>query len=156
MLTKIQAQKARTTGRRFAIVAAKYNPKYVDAMVKNAKSVLAPSKPAALDIFRVPGSFEIPVVAARLAQAEPAYDAILCFGAILRGATTHADHIAEAVGQALAHLQILRGVPIIHGVLLFENEEQARVRCLGSEHNRGIEAANVALEMAELMRKLPA
>ena len=154
MLTKVKLKKAAFTGGRFAIVAAKYNPKYVDAMVKSARSVLASADPATVDVFRVPGSFEIPVVAARLAEAQPAYDAILCFGAILRGATSHANHIAEAVSQALAQLQILRGIPIIHGVLLFENEEQARVRCLGREHNRGIEAGQVALEMAQVMRKI--
>jgi len=157
MLAKLPERTAQTAqGDRFVIVAAKYNALYVDALVeaveREFKTVGAPPP----QVIRVPGSFEIPVVAATLARQIPPYSAILCFGAILKGATTHADHIALGVTHALAHIQITTGIPVIHGVLQFDNEEQARVRCLGTEHNRGTEAARVALSMAEVMKSLAA
>jgi 6,7-dimethyl-8-ribityllumazine synthase len=141
---------------RFAIVAARYNPLYVDALVQAAEQEFRSAGSSLPEIIRVPGSFEIPVVAAKLASRKPRFAAILCFGAILRGATTHADHIALGVTHALAQLQITTGIPIIHGVLQFDDENQARIRCLGAEHNRGIEAARVALSMAAVMRSLSA
>jgi 6,7-dimethyl-8-ribityllumazine synthase len=136
-------------------VAAKYNPEFTDALVKSARRELESAGAEIIEIIRVPGSFEVPVVAAKLSEAvNPRFDAIICFGAILRGATTHAQQIADGVSYALAELQVRSGIPIVHGVLLFENIEQARVRCLGKEHNRGIEAARVALEMCDVMRGL--
>ncbi len=155
MLKPVQrTAKVMQTTSRFAIVAAKYNPKYTDALVRFAKAELKGAGVTHIDVVRVPGAFEIPVVAGRLSRITPKYDAILCFGTILRGATTHADHIALGVTHALAQLQITSGVPIIHGVLLFENHEQAKIRCLGRETNRGIEAAHTAMTMATVMRSL--
>jgi len=139
-------------GGRFAIVAARYNPKYTDALVRFAKAELKGAD--AVKVVRVPGAFETPVVAALLARSGE-FDAVICFGAILRGATTHADHIAIGVTNALAQLSVDTGVPIIHGVLLFENEEQAAERCLSRETNRGIEAARTAREMVVICRDLP-
>lgn len=153
MLKNARATASRATGGRFAIVAARYNQKFTDALVRYAKTEL--KEAAKVEVFRVPGSFEIPVVASRLAKSNKV-DAVICFGAILRGATTHADHIAIGVTNALAQLQVDSGVPIIHGVLLFENESQAAERCLNPKTNRGIEAARTAMEMVELCRRLPA
>ncbi|HYG34863.1 MAG TPA: 6,7-dimethyl-8-ribityllumazine synthase, partial [Clostridia bacterium] len=110
-----------------------------------------------VQIIRVPGAYEIPIVAARIARkasAEAAPMAIVCLGVILRGETVHAAHIGEAVSQALMEIQIRHEVPVIHEVLLLENEEQARVRCLGKTHNRGAEAAQTALAMAEVLKGL--
>lgn len=150
MLKKIRGKNAAVKGVRVAIVAAKYNPEFTNALVRFAKAEL---KGNAVKVIRVPGAFETPVIAARLARSGD-FDAVICFGAILRGATTHADHIAVGVTNALAQLAADTGVPIIHGVLLFEDREQAKARCLNRETSRGIEAARTALEMAAVVRSL--
>jgi len=155
MLKKVSRKKIAARGGHFAIVASKYNARYVDAMLRAAKSEIVRAG-GTVQIVRVPGAYEIPVVAAHLARsgsASPA--AIICLGVILRGATTHAQHIGEAVSTALAQVQINHGVPVIHEVLLLENELQAKQRCLEKKHNRGLEAAQTALEMARVMASLP-
>lgn len=142
-------------GARFAIVASKYNQRYVDGMLRAAKAALTRAGAAAIEVVRVPGAFEIPVVAAKLAaNSRPPCAAIICLGVILRGETTHAQHLGEAVSQALVHIQVAYHVPVVHEVLLLENEDQAKVRCLSKTHNRGEEAAGTAMEMARTMARL--
>ena len=155
MLTKVkQTKRALAAGHHFAIVASKYNSEYVDAMVSAAEKTLVDAK-ASVRVVRVPGAFEIPAVAARLARHKsPQFSAIICLGVVLRGETTHAQHIGEAVSQALANIQVETQLPIIHEVLLLENRQQAEVRCLAKDHNRGTEAAHTALEMARIMVSL--
>ena len=126
-------------------------------MANAAKKVLSMANAKRVDVFRVPGAFEIPVVVAELARSEPPkYSAIICLGVILRGATTHAQHIGEAVSQALMDIQVRNRVPVIHEVLLLENKEQAVERCLNPKQNRGAEAAYTALEMARILAELRA
>jgi 6,7-dimethyl-8-ribityllumazine synthase len=155
MLTKVKkAKSTRVPGFHFAIVASKYNGEYVDAMVGAAERALTEAR-ASVRVVRVPGAYEIPAVTARLARRKsPRFAAIICLGVILRGETTHAQHIGEAVSHALADIQVETEVPIIHEVLLLENRQQAEVRCLSKDHNRGLEAAQTALEMARIMGSL--
>jgi 6,7-dimethyl-8-ribityllumazine synthase len=153
MLKALKRKSLRANKATFAIVASQYNARYVDAMLNAAKAELRRAGAKTVQIIRVPGAYEIPVVTARLAR-EGSVSAIICLGVILRGETTHAAHIGEAVSQALMQIQLRYEVPIIHEVLLLETEEQARVRCLGRTHNRGGEAAQTALAMAKVMEKL--
>jgi 6,7-dimethyl-8-ribityllumazine synthase len=152
MLQKIKRKKIAAGGGRFLIVASTYNARYVDAMLRAARTEIRRAG-GEVDVVRVPGAYEIPVVAARVARSQEV-SAVICLGVILRGATTHAQHIGEAVSNALTMVQIQHEVPVIHEVLLLENEQQAKERCLSRTHNRGAEAAQTALEMARVMRSL--
>lgn len=152
MLRKNRRQNIRATGGHFAIVASRYNARYVDAMLKAAHAELKRAGASRIEIIRVPGAYEIPVIATRLARTRaPSLSAIICLGVILRGQTVHADHIGRAVSHALMEIQLRHEVPVIHEVLLLESEEQARARCLGKKYNRGLEAAQTALDMARIL-----
>jgi 6,7-dimethyl-8-ribityllumazine synthase len=167
MLTPVSSKRLKGTRRSFAIVASLYNAGYVDSMLAAAEKELKGAG-AFVETFRVPGAYEIPIVAARLARTNSPlrnsarrskrarFAAIICLGVILRGETVHAAHIGEAVSRALMELQLAHEVPLIHEVLLLENTRQADRRCLDPEHNRGREAAQAALGMAELMSRIPA
>jgi len=152
MLTANKKNKQRAAGAAFAIIASQYNARYVDAMLRAAKRELVGAG-AKVTVIRVPGAYEIPVVAARLARTGQ-YAGLICLGVILRGATTHAAHIGEAVSNALAQIQVMHEMPVIHEVLLLENAQQAEERCVSRTHNRGTEAAQTALAMAGVMRSL--
>ena len=159
MLTKVQPGKLTKTPNAgdFAIVASKYNDRFVESMVAAAEMILHDGGAKSIRVVRVPGAYEIPVVAAALARGRrPRLSAIICLGVILRGETAHADLIAKAVTSGLMQIQINEELPVVHEVLLLANEAQAEVRCLGKEHNRGAEAALTALAMAALMRTLRA
>jgi 6,7-dimethyl-8-ribityllumazine synthase len=156
MLKAVQSGKRQKQGGSFAIVASKYNARYVDAMVRAAQAELKRAG-AKVKIVRVPGAFEIPAVAAALAAGSEAASrpaAIICLGVVFQGQTSHAQHIGWGVTHALAQIQIQHRLPVIHGVFVFEKEEHAKVRCLGRTHNRGSEAAHTALEMARVMTGL--
>jgi 6,7-dimethyl-8-ribityllumazine synthase len=155
MLTKVASSSAPARGWNFAIVDSRYNGLYVDAMLRVAKAELKRAGAAKVRVLRVPGAFEIPLVAAELARAGGSRpDAVICLGVILRGETVHAAHIGENVSRVLMDLQLETGVPMVHEVLLLENLQQAEVRCRSREHNRGREAAQTAAGMAALMRDL--
>ena len=165
MLKRIPTKGTRGSGGSFAIVASRYNARYVDAMLRAAKTELKRAGAHRILVVRVPGAYEIPIVAAQLASRSagdatrhppPArLSAIICLGVILRGETVHAAHIGAVVSQALMQIQLEHGVPVIHEVLLLENEQQAHARCLSRTHNRGTEAAQTALAMARVMATLP-
>jgi 6,7-dimethyl-8-ribityllumazine synthase len=164
MLKKIQTKRIRADGGSYAIVASRYNTRYVDAMVRAARAELKRAGAKRVELVRVPGAYDIPVIAAQLAgrcvvratrnTQHARFSAIICLGVILRGETVHAAHIGDAVSRALMQIQLNHGVPVIHEVLLLENEQQARARCLSKTHNRGTEAAQTALAMARAMAKV--
>ncbi|MBU6408779.1 MAG: 6,7-dimethyl-8-ribityllumazine synthase [Verrucomicrobia bacterium] len=139
-------------GAPIAIVASRYNRRYVDAMLRAAQRELKAAG-ARTRVIRVPGAFEIPAVAASLAS-QGAVAAIVCLGVIFQGETSHAEHIGGGVTGALAEIQVRRKIPVIHGVFVFHNKEQARARCLERKYNRGTEAARTALAMTRVMRNL--
>ncbi len=142
--------------RTYAIVASTYNPTYVQALVDHAArefDVLSPNSRVLL--HQVPGAFEIPVVAQHIARDSQVL-AILALGVIIRGKTAHADLIGTAVSDALMRISLEYSKPVIHEVLLLDNEEQARERCLSDESNRGSEAAMAAVEMVELFESFKA
>ena len=155
MLRAASSKKNNASGHRFAIVASTYNARYVNSMCRAAEKTLAAAGAAEIKVVRVPGAFEVPLAAAALAEwNDPSYAAVICLGVILRGRTSHAQHIAEAVTQALVQIQLDQRKPVIHEVLLLENDEQAVQRCLDAKHNRGIEAAQTAIAMANLLKEL--
>jgi len=153
VLKRVKAQASRQRGGSYAIVASKYNSQFVNAMLRAARKELLAAG-AQVRVVRVPGAYEIPVVAAKLARTRQ-FSAILCLGVILRGQTVHAAHIGDAVSRALMEIQLETEVPVIHEVLLLENAEQARVRCCDPKHSRGTEAAQTALAMGGVMAGLP-
>jgi 6,7-dimethyl-8-ribityllumazine synthase len=149
-----KALSASPRGAQYAIIASKYNAKFVDSMLKAAREELAAAGAADVRVYRVPGAYEVPIAAKTLAACPAPPSAIICLGVILRGETVHAAHIGDAVSRSLMEIQLAHQVPVIHEVLLLENKEQARVRCLSPEHNRGREAAQTAIAMAALMPSL--
>ena len=140
--------------RTFNIVASRFNAQYVDGLIDHvAEELRALAPDGTILIHRVPGSFEIPVVARELAIQDKA-DAIIACGVILQGETDHAQNLSRSVTDALQRIAIDRGVPVINVVLSFDNENQARARCLENKINRGTEAARAAVEIANVLSEL--
>ena len=141
---------------RFAVVAARFNGFVVEALVSGAVDGLRRHgvEDGSIDVIWVPGSFEIPLVAQRLAASRK-YAAIVCLGAIIRGDTDHYDHVASGAASGVAQAALTTGVPVIFGVLTCDTLEQAINRAGGKSGNKGFEAAVTALEMVNLLRRLP-
>src|SRR5213592_662897 len=135
----------------FHIVASRFNAHYVDALVDHATQELHALAPdATVSLHRVPGAFEIPVVVREVASRQSA-DAIIACGVILQGETNHAQNLSRSVTDALQCIAIENCVPVINVVLSFDNEAQARARCLENKINRGTEAARGAVEIANVL-----
>jgi len=141
---------------RFALVAARFNGAVVEQLVAGAIDGLTRHGVAdgAIDVAYVPGSFEIPLVAQKLA-ASGRYAALICLGAVIRGETGHYDHVAGGVTSGIANVALQTGVPVIFGVLTTETLEQAINRAGAKSGNKGFEAALAAIEMVNLLRSLP-
>ena len=140
--------------RTFCIVASRFNAQFVDGLVDHATRelrVLAPE--ATIFAHRVPGAFEIPVIVRELASREST-DVIIACGVILQGETSHAQNLSRSVTDALQRIAVEQAVPVINVVLSFDDESQARARCLGNRINRGTEAARAAVEIANVMAEL--
>jgi 6,7-dimethyl-8-ribityllumazine synthase len=136
---------------RFAIVASRFNSAIVENLVQGALDAL---RRHGVDdervlVTRVPGAFEIPQVAARLAKSEK-FDAVIALGCVIRGATSHFDHVAAEVARGIASAALESGVPVIFGVLTTDSIEQALERAGTKAGNKGFDAALSALEMASL------
>ena len=147
-------QRIAKTKRTFEIVVSRFNALYVDGLVDHATQELRALAPnATISLHRVPGSFEIPVVVRELATQNKAAAIIAC-GVILQGETNHAQNLSRSVTNALQRIAVEHGVPIINAVLSFDNENQARARCLENKINRGTEAARAAVEIANVLSEV--
>lgn len=142
-------------GARFAIIASRWNPRITDVLVAGARASLAGNGVGedAIDVVRVPGAWEIPLVAARLAAAGD-HAAIIALGCVIRGDTRHYEHVADRCAEGLMRVQLDTGVPVLNGVLAVERIEDAEARAGGSHGNKGEEAALAAIEMAHLLAQL--
>ena len=141
---------------RFALVAARFNQFVVEHLVGGALDGLRRHGVAenAIDVAWVPGSFEVPFVAQRLA-ASGRYAAVICLGAVIRGDTGHYDHVAGEAAKGVAQAALATGVPVVFGILTCDTLEQAINRAGAKSGNKGFEAALSALEMVNLLRQLP-
>lgn len=141
---------------RFAIVVSRYNDHVTGRLLEGALSTLAAAGVAddAVDVAWVPGAFEIPLVAERLA-AGGGYAAVLCLGVVIRGETTHDQYINRAVSLGIEEIGRHWGLPVLFGVLTCETLEQAIHRAGGNVGNKGSECAEAAIRMVNLLRQLP-
>jgi 6,7-dimethyl-8-ribityllumazine synthase len=141
---------------RFALVAARFNQFVVEKLVGGAVDALRRHGVAedAIDLVWVPGSYEIPFVAKRLAQSGR-YAALVCLGAVIRGDTDHYDYVAGEAAKGVAQAALATGVPVIFGVLTCDTLEQAINRAGAKAGNKGFEAAVSAVEMVNLLAQLP-
>jgi 6,7-dimethyl-8-ribityllumazine synthase len=146
-----------TPAGRFALVASRFNHFIVDHLVNGALDALRRHGVAdqAVELVRVPGSFEIPLVAQKLA-ASGRYAAVVCLGAVIRGDTDHYDYVAGMAAKGVAQAALATGVPVIFGILTCDTLEQAINRAGAKSGNKGAEAALAAIEMVNLLARLPA
>jgi 6,7-dimethyl-8-ribityllumazine synthase len=142
-------------GLKFGVVAARFNEFITNKLVGGAMDALTRHGAAADDIELawVPGAFEIPLVAKKMAASKK-YDAVICLGAVIRGNTPHFDYVCAEVSKGVAHVGMDSGVPTIFGVLTTETIEQAVERAGTKAGNKGFDAAVSAIEMANLLRNL--
>lgn len=140
------------TGRRFAIVASRFNDTITNRLVEGATDGLRRHgvEADAIDVAWAPGAFELPLVAARLARTGN-YDAVITLGAVIRGATGHYDFVAGQAAAGVARAQMDSGVPVVFGVLTTDTIEQAVERSGTKAGNKGFESAVTAIEMANLL-----
>jgi 6,7-dimethyl-8-ribityllumazine synthase len=142
-------------GLRVAIVAARFNHFVVDKLVAGAQETLTAAGISSqdLDIVRVPGAYEIPLAASKLATSRN-YDAIIALGAVIRGGTPHFDYVCSECARGVTQVSLETGIPVLFGVLTCDDMEQATDRAGGKHGNKGADAALAAIEMATLLPKL--
>jgi 6,7-dimethyl-8-ribityllumazine synthase len=143
-------------GLRVATVVARFNDHVTRLLLEGASATLAEHGLPECDapVYWVPGAFELPVVAKRLAESG-VFDAVICLGAVIRGDTPHFEYVAGECAAGLSRVSLDTGVPVVFGVLTTDNLDQALDRCGGPEGHKGSEAAATALETAALLRSLP-
>ena len=140
---------------RYAIVASRWNPRIVDALVDGARRTFVAHGVAAdaIDVVHVPGAWEIPLAAAQLA-AKAQHVGVVALGCVVRGDTRHYEHVADGCAEGLMRIALDFRLPIGNGVLAVEKHEDAQARADGSHGNKGEEAALAVIEMADLMLRL--
>ena len=145
----------RGKGLKFGIVVARFNEFITNKLLGGALDTLRrhETADADIDVAWVPGAFEIPVVAKKMAESGK-YDAMICLGAVIRGSTTHYDYVCNEVSKGVAHVGMQTGVPTLFGVLTTENIEQAIERAGTKAGNKGADCAMGAMEMASLLKKI--
>jgi 6,7-dimethyl-8-ribityllumazine synthase len=143
------------TGRRFALVVSSFNQDITEGLVRGARAALADAGVRSTDVttVRVPGAFEIPLAARRLARSGR-YDAVVCLGCLIKGDTMHFEYISSAVSHGIMSVSADTGVPVTFGVLTTLTEEQAIARAADGPDNKGREAALAAVEMSSLVHEL--
>ena len=154
--TKTYEGQLLSQGLRFGIVCSRFNEFFVSKLLGGAKDCILRHGGAAEDIevAWVPGSYEIPLVAQRLATSKQ-YDAVIALGVVIQGSTSHAQYINAEVSKGLAQISLQTGLPVIYGVVTTETIEQAIERSGTKAGNRGASAAQSAIEMANLLKELP-
>ncbi len=140
---------------RFALVVSRFNESITRKLLNGAVQTLTSAgvDDSNIDVAWVPGAFELPLVAQRMASAGE-YVAVLCLGAVIRGETTHDQHINRAVSVGLTNVSLATGVPVLFGVLTCDTIEQAIGRAGGNVGNKGADCAQAAIEMANLLAKI--
>ena len=153
---KVHQGQLDASGRKFALVVSRFNEFITKRLLGGAVDCLQRhgAKEADLEVIWVPGAFEIPYVAKRLAE-NGKYDGIVCLGAVIRGATPHFDYVAGEVAKGVARVAMETGVPAIYGVVTADSIEQAVERAGAKVGNRGFDAALATIELVSLYRKLP-
>ena len=143
------------TGLRFAIVVSRFNSFITERLLAGANDALRRTGAAEdmVDVVKVPGSWEVPLVAGELAR-QHRYDAVICLSCVIRGETPHFDYVAAEAAKGVAHVSAETGVPVAFGVLTTNTLEQAIDRAGTKSGNKGFDAAMTAIEMANLMRAL--
>jgi 6,7-dimethyl-8-ribityllumazine synthase len=149
-----RSDRASGGGFRFAIVASRWNDSLVSRLIEGALEALTESsvEKNSVEIFRVPGSFEIPLCALKAAESGK-FDAVICLGVIIRGETPHFEYIAAEVARGIGEAGLITGVPLLFGVITAENVDQANDRAGVKQDNKGFEAAKAAVELVNLYRK---
>ncbi|HLO27475.1 MAG TPA: 6,7-dimethyl-8-ribityllumazine synthase [Geobacteraceae bacterium] len=142
-------------GLRFGIIVGRFNSFISERLLEGALDALVRhgAKEETIEVARVPGSFEIPLAAQKMAESGR-YDALICLGAVIRGATPHFEYVSAEVSKGVAQVSLKSGVPIAFGVLTTDTIEQAIERAGTKAGNKGFEAAMTAIETAQLMRSL--
>jgi 6,7-dimethyl-8-ribityllumazine synthase len=142
------------SGMRVAIVVARFNRDITEKLLEGAEATLRKRDAADVTVTWVPGAYELPLVAKRLAESGTA-DAVVCLGAVIRGETAHFEYVAGEAAAGITRASLDTGVPVIFGVLTVDNREQALDRLGGKDGHKGEEAALTAIEMVALLRRLP-
>jgi len=157
MQSQVKFENISAEGYRFAIIVARWNGELTAKLARGALGALskAGANKDEIEIFNVPGAFELPVAAMKAAETGT-FDAVICLGVVIRGETPHFDYVAGQAAAGIMQASMDTGIPVMFGVVTANTVEQAQARCGGDVGNKGYEAAVSAIEMANLLREMEA